>query len=343
MNVKPLVSVIIVNHNGKKWLKECLDSIKNQTVKNIEVLLVDNASVDDSIDYLNKFYPWVKIIKSRQNLGFSGGNNLGYKHSVGKYLLLINNDTKFGPDFLKEFLKVFEFSKDVGIAQSKIVLMDKPNILDSCGSYWTDTTFLYYLGNGKKAEAEIYNTPRKIFSIKGASMLIKRELVECIGLFDSDFWSYYEETDLCHRAWIAGYESWYWPYATCYHAIGGTSLKFPNSFVQFHNFKNKLLSFLKNFEKESLFCYIPVFLLLNVLIGFVWLLQGKFRGALSLYRAIWWNTINIKSTLEKRSKIQELRKHSDEDIFTRVKINPLPIYYLHLLNDKLYLYKDLIK
>lgn len=340
MNNKPLISIIIVNFNGLKWLKGCFQSLKKQTYENYQIIFVDNASKDGSVDFVRKNYPKIKIVQNEDNFGFAEGNNIGYKFSSGKYILLLNNDTDVEKDYLENFLKVFKEKPKAGIVQSKILLMKDKNIIDSCGSFWTDTTFMYYVGNGKNQDIEIYNKTRKVFSVKGASMLIKREVIEKIGLFDDDFWNYYEETDFCHRAWLAGYESWYWPYAVCYHALGGTSLTLPNNYIQYHNFKNKLMSFLKNYSGTTLLYVIPVFMFLNVLISLAWLLQGKYRHVISLYRAIWWNVKNYNFTLEKRRKIQKLRKISDRNLLKYIRKNPKPVYYFYLFRDEMNKYLD---
>lgn len=337
---KPLVSVIITNFNGVRWLKGSLDSLKKQTLKSFEVIFVDNGSTDNSVDFVKKNYPKVKIVQSDKNLGFAGGNNFGYQKAKGKYILLINNDTRVEKDFLKKFVRGFDKFPNAGIVQSKIVWMDSPNKIDSCGSYWTDTGFMYYIGNSKNAKLAKYNKPFMVFSVKGASVMIKRELIEKIGFFDETYWSYYEETDLCHRAWIAGYESWYYPEPVCRHAIGGTSLTFKNDFIQFHNFKNKLSSFIKNLETANLIKIIPVFIILNVVISLMWILQGKYKHSMSLFKAILWNLKNLRSVLKKRSFIQKNRLKTDKDIFNLVRVNPKPIYYYHLFNNNLALYND---
>ena len=100
--MKDLVSVIIVNWNGRKWLEKCLDSLRVQTYKNFEVIFVDNASTDDSVDFVEKNYPEVVILKSDRNLGFAGGNNLGIDNSKGEFILFLNNDTWVKEDFLKK-------------------------------------------------------------------------------------------------------------------------------------------------------------------------------------------------------------------------------------------------
>ncbi|MFC1649092.1 glycosyltransferase family 2 protein [Patescibacteria group bacterium] len=334
----PLVSIVIVNFNGKKWLKDCLTSVFKQTYKNYEVIFVDNNSSDESVDYVKKNYPKVKIINNHVNTGFAGGNNLGFSKSSGEYLLSINNDTKFGKHFLEKLLKSFENS-NISIAQPKIISMDSGKI-DSCGSYWTDSSFLYYIGNDKNPDLKKYNKPFPVFSIKGVALLVKREVVEKIGLFDVDFWSYYEETDLCQRAWLSGYESWYWPEATIYHAMGGTSLNFDNEFIQFHNFKNKLCSILKNFSAPELIKVLSVHVSISTMLSITWLFQGRFKHSFSLYRALAWNVLNIGKTYQKRVRVQSMRKMRDKDIFVKVKKNPRFEYYKFLFRASFADYTD---
>lgn len=336
---KSLISIIIVNYNGKKWLKNCLDSLSLQTYKRFEVILVDNASSDGSIQYVKKCYPTVRIVENKSNRGFAGGNNDGLKVAQGEYILLLNNDTTVEKKFLKNFIKAFDKIPHLGCAQSKLLLMSKPHKTDLVGSYWTDSSFLYYYGYEKDASLAKYNTPMPFFSNKGASVLIRRDLIDKYGLFDDDFWCYYEETDFCHRLWLMGYECWYWPNAICYHAGGGTSITFDNSYIQFHNFKNKLLSFFKNFETKSLIVIVPIFITLNILLSIFLLSKGRFKNSFSLYKAIWWNVIHFPGTLNKRKNVQRKRRVSDKKIFNVVKKNPKAAYYLALLNN-LNLYED---
>jgi hypothetical protein len=118
-----------------------------------------------------------------------------------------------------------------------------------------------------------------------------------------------------------------------YHAMGFTSFKVERSHIQFHNFKNKLLSFLKNFEKKTLITVIPIFVVLNVGISVIWIIQGRFRNSIAIYRGFWWNIVNLPKTLEKRKKIQALRSISDKEIFSEVEKNPRLSYYRYLFSD----------
>ena len=250
--------------------------------------------------------------------------------SKGEFILLLNNDTWVESNFLKKLIKAFDEIPKLGSVQSKIVLMNNSGKMDLCGSYWTSSSFLYYFGCFKDSSLEIYNKRMPFFSNKGASVMVRREIIEKVGLFDEDFWCYYEETDFCHRVWLSGYECWYYPMAVCHHANGGTSGRFNNEQIQFHNFKNKQLSFLKNFEAKTLVVILPVFFFMNILLSLVWILQGKFKHFLSTYKALIWNIKNIKETLKKRKIVQELRVKSDKEIFKVTKKNPRLSYYYFL-------------
>lgn len=338
--MRPLISVIVVNFNGRQWLKRCLSDLLKQNYAKVEIILVDNGSTDGSSELVKRYFPKVKLINSGRNLGFAGGNNLGIKAAKGEYLVLVNNDVTVGKNYLADLLLAFDQIPNLGMVQSKIRLMSHPKLLDTCGAYWTNSTLLYHFGNGKLQDLKKYNQPRPVFSVKGASVMVKRSVLDLVGVFDDDFWCYYEETDLCQRIWSAGFECWYWPKAELMHAAGGTSLSFPNPFIQFHNFKNKLLSMIKNFEDWRLIYILPIFLMIVFGLSWIWLIKGRFGHWWSLYRAVWWNIWQLPKTLVKRARIQALRKVSDASYLSRVQRQPKLSYYKYLLADNIAGYKD---
>lgn len=340
MYKKGFISIVTLNYNGLKWLKGYFESLSKQTYKNLEIIFVDNGSTDGSVDFVKKRYPKTVLIENKVNYAIAKGNNVGVRKAKGEYILLLNNDIKVKPSYLAELMEGFEKLSSASILQSKIVLMDKPSILDSCGQFWTDTGFVYHFGNQKNANEKRYNKPFRILSGKSASMIIKRDVIDKIGMYDDLYWGYYEETDHCHRAWIAGFETWYWPKAEVRHAFGGTTLTFQNDFLQFHNFKNKISSFIVNFEVWYLLYLFPVFLVLNMLTSFGWLLQGKYKNTFSLCKATWWNIINFRHVLGRRRKVQVTRKLSDAEIFKFVRRNPGFSYYYYLFTTDLSKYKD---
>lgn len=250
-----LVSIIIINWNGKKHLEKCLPSIKKQRYKNIELIIVDNASVDDSVFYVKKVFPKAKIIINPTNLGFSEANNIGYKKANGDYILFLNNDTDVTKDFLIELISNIEKDEKIGGAQSKILFMEKKDTLDSVGAFLTTSGYLYHYGAIKK-DSKKYNHKISLYSAKGACMIFKRAVLKKIEvegkIFDPKYFAYFEETDLCHRVWLAGYKIMYIPSSVIYHKVGGTSTKMVNSFIQFHSFKNRIRSHIKNLGTVNL-------------------------------------------------------------------------------------------
>ncbi len=337
-----LVTVIIVNFNGKEWLKGLLPNLTNQTYKNIQIIIVDNNSSDESTNYVTTCYKSIKLISCKKNEGFAAGNNMGIEKADGEYIILLNNDTWVPKDYVENFIRVFDKYPNCGIAQSKILFMNESKKIDSCGSFLTSWGFQYYIGNNKSSNLKKYNKPFKIFSVKGASMIFKKSILIKIDMFNTDYWSYYEETDLCHRALMQNYEIMYWPETYILHAIGGTSTKFPNKKIQFHNYKNKMNSLITNLETYTLFKILPKFIFLNILISFVWILRGQFGNSMSIYKAFFWILNNLRKIYLQRIRIQSNRKVNDGTLFKEYMKFPSIKYYYYLLNNNLNKYSDQI-
>ena len=338
-----LVSIIVVNWNGKHYLRACLSSLYKQNYKNIEVLLVDNASIDGSVKYVKKYFPKTKIIINKKNLGFAEPNNIGYDNSKGKYILFLNNDTRVTDNFLTELIKVLQSDKKIGGVQSKILLMDNPKKLDSVGAFLTITGFLYHYGIAKK-DSPNYDKQINIYSAKGACMMFSREVLTKVKIdgeiFDSRYFAYFEETDLCHRVWLAGYRIVFAPKSVIYHKLGGTSTLINNAFVQYHSFKNRINSYLKNFERVTLLKILPLHVFLSEVYAVLNLLRANVKLFIAIQKAIVWNIKNINETLKKRSKIQKgVRKIIDKVLLPLIKKRVKLNYYFHLFSGLEY-YED---
>jgi GT2 family glycosyltransferase len=331
-NRQLLVSIIIVNWDGLEHLQKCLPTIYRQDYKSIEVILVDNGSKDDSVEWVKRHFPQVKLLIEKKNLGFAEGNNVGFKQAKGEYILFLNNDTQVTDHFLSELIKSMMKDKALGGVQSKILFMDSPSQLDSAGSYLTNTGFLYHSGVYEKDSVK-FNTPKLIFSAKGACMCFRKDVLDKVvvsgELFDNDFFAYFEETDLCHRVWLAGYKIKYIPASIIYHKFGATSVKLRKPFVEFHSYKNRINSYIKNFDLTNLAKILSLHLLLCFALSLAFLLKGEFGIAIAIHKAIWWNILNLNSTLRKRSKVQhKIRKVKDGIILREIMVNPRIVYYL---------------
>jgi len=313
----PKVTIIIVNWNGEEVFPDCLKSLQELTYPNWELVVVDNGSLDGSENLVSnhnlKFKEYI-LIKNSKNLGFAPANNQGVKKSTGEYILLLNNDTKVTPDFLSIMVEKMERDRQIGAMQPKIYLLDLPGFLDNTGAYLTRSGFLQHWGF-KKKDGGGFDKERLIFSAKGACLLTRKSLVDKIGLFDNDFGSYFEETDFCFRVWLAGFKVLYYPKANIFHKLGATSIKMNQYFVNYHSFKNRILSLFKNLDGPHLITILLPHLLIVTGLGFYYLIKLEFRKSWMIFKAILWNLINILNSFSKRMEVQRLRKVADDDIF----------------------------
>jgi len=333
--VKGLVSIIIVNWNGVKWLPDCFGSLAQQEWKSFEIIFVDNASNDESIAWVKRHYPETKIIKNSTNLGFSHANNIGYKHVRGEYILFLNNDTRVTKTFLTELVNVLKTDNLVGGVQSKILLMDKPDTLDSVGAFLTPTGFLYHYGFGKKDSA-IYDKQIDLYTAKGACMIFRKDVLDSVAIegniFNPSYFAYFEETDMCHRIWLSGYRIVYAYKSVIRHKMGATSSSMNNAYIQYHSFKNRINSYILNLGPKELCKILPIHLSLCFCFAFLSFARFNFQLGWAVLRALWWNAKNIKKTLKTRKYIQDiLRVQSDKKIFPKIMRYPGMSYYLSFM------------
>lgn len=228
------ISLILINHNSNELLNGCLSSVKRMG-KDItfETIVVDNASTDGSIEMVKTFYPEVKLIKNLINLGFGRANNLGIQLAKGKYMLLLNNDTKLKNDALMIMASFLKNNPKAGIVTCKLVEPDD-TIQHNCRSFPLtpfDTMFgrasllsKIFPNNPITRRNTLsdwdYNFPRQVDWVSGACMMVRREVFDQIGLLDENFFMYWEDTDLCKRASDAGWQIWFTPNAEIIHYTG---------------------------------------------------------------------------------------------------------------------------
>ena len=167
---KPLVSIIILNWNGKKWLKRCLPTISKIKYKPLEVIIVNNGSTDDSGEFVKKNFPKFRLLNIKKNRGFAGANNYGIARATGKYVLLLNNDTTVTPNFVGKLVEVMENDPTIGVIQPQLRSLIKKDLIDSAVSYLTSTGFMYHFGYMKPWKEKIRQ--------KGVWIFCKRRLYD---------------------------------------------------------------------------------------------------------------------------------------------------------------------
>lgn len=312
-------SVIIANYNGKKYLEDCLGSLKRQTYKDFEVIVSDNASTDGSADYLRKYHPDIKLVENKSNLGFAGANNEALKEAQGEYILCLNNDTRLDKNCLELLHGKLISDDSIGVAFSKLLMMSEPDKLDTVGSYLSSFGFLHHVGFMEKDEGQ-YDNLKEIFSPKGVCFLIRRSLIEKIGFFDERYFSYFEESDFFWRVWLFGRTINFEPKAIVYHKIGGTCTRMASAFIDFHSFKNRIATLIKNLSFGNLVWMLPVHICICLVLSIIYLFRLRPANTGAILRAIWWNIASLGASLKKRKQVQkEIRQVSDKELFGHIK------------------------
>lgn len=309
------VLIVVLNWNGIEDTKECLISLQAQTYNNYKIAIVENGSVDNSAEELDKLStqdPNLIIIKNKRNLGFAGGVNTGIRYALDNNfdaVALFNNDAVADKNWLSELVKTLEVN-DSSISTGLLLHRDGKTI-DSTGDYYSSWGIAFPRSRGTSSN----NIPDSgfVFGSTGGSSLYKTDLFKEIGLFDETFFAYYEDADISFQTQLAGHKVYYTKDAVAYHKQGATSNKIPG-FTVYQTFKNLPLLFWKNVPTKLLFKVGFRFLLLYVLIfgnaiknGSGW---AAFKGILASIGYFW------TSALWKRFKIQHNKKVSAQYIWS---------------------------
>lgn len=285
----PKVCIVILNWNGKDITSKCLDSIKEITYPNYEVVLIDNGSNDGSQGHFKTNYQWVTFIENPKNLGFTGGNNIGIRKGLGNksdYILLLNNDTVADPSFLNELIKAGEARKDVGILNPKIYYYDHPDVLWYAGGRVSILKGMPVHFGFQKKDAGQYDTTCEVNFITGCAFLIKREVIEKIGILDENLFIYSEDLDWSLRAISSGYKGLYVPSAKIWHKEGMDSKRNSgNAFRMFLVTRNTMYVVYKHTTKFQFALFLMNFF-------FYWMinhtvkrpLKGEFKDLFGIWK-----------------------------------------------------------
>lgn len=334
---KPFVSIIIVNWNGVELLKDCLKSLEKVAYQNKEIVLVDNASADTSVSFVQKHYPKIKIIKNRENFGFAKGNNIGYAKAKGDAIMILNTDTMVEKNLVTELVKVLYSSPNIGAVQPKVIMYPQTNKIDSIGSFFSLSGILYHFGREKNPKNKLFNIPLEIYAAKGVCILFKKEALKKTGFFDEDYFAYFEETDLCHRILLAGYKIMYTPTTAIFHKGGASSTKLASSFIFYHSYKNRIYTYVKNLSIEYLLIVLPITLLIYLGVISTYILTGHFSLAWAVVKSIFWNIFHLPQILKKRSIIQrQIRRVKDRDFLPQVTKHVRISYYYYMLVNHIF-------
>jgi len=231
----PRVTVIIPNWNGAAHLPTCLESLRRQTFRDFEVIVVDNGSTDESLALLARDYPEVQVLALGENRGFAGACNAGIRAARGEFIVLLNNDTEADPQWLEEVVAAFGRHPEAGLVASKMRLFDRRDVLHTAGDYYRVDGRPGNRGVWENDQGQ-YDREEYVFSACGGSAAYRRAMLDEIGLLDEDFFYSCEDVDLAWRAQLAGWRCVYAPRAVVYHKLSATGGGVTASFYDGRNF-----------------------------------------------------------------------------------------------------------
>ena len=247
-----MVSIIIPNYNGGDLLYNCINSIyKNISIKDFEIIVVDNGSTDNSINRVKSNFQNVEIISSNSNLGYSGGCNLGATHASGKYLLFLNNDTEHSNEWIEKLVHFLDSNSKIAAVQPKILNIHNKKLFDyagGAGGFIDKFCFPFVQGrifHTLEEDHNQYNNPSRIFWASGAAFMIRSNIFKTLEGFDKVYFAYMEEIDLCWRAQAMGYKIYSVPDSFVYH-YGKQTIKENTIKSHYLNHRNSWILFFKN-------------------------------------------------------------------------------------------------
>ena len=303
-----LVSIVIVNYNGRHLLETCLDSVLTQTYQNKEVFLVDNGSTDGSVEFLKEHYPQAQLMVNDRNLGFSSAVNQGIQASKGEFVAVLNNDTKVAPSWIGSLVTVIQENPRIGSCASKQLDFYRPDVIDSAGILLARGGYAFGRGHGEQDRGQ-FDAVVEVFGAAGASAFYRRRMLEEIGLFDDDYFAYNEEFDLSLRAQLYGWKCLYAPSAVIYHMGGESRAKHDQKFLIYYMECNRLLTIIKNYPAAMFFYFLPYLLKYELDIFYRLLLRFEIQPIVARVDVL----RMLPRMLKKRTKIQRERSISDQE------------------------------
>jgi GT2 family glycosyltransferase len=275
-----VLSVLLVNYNDRENLSRCLDSLKSH-IRDIphEIIVVDNDSSDGSQEFIRESHPDVKLILSRENIGFARANNLGLQECRGEFILLLNTDTVVMPDAIDILMEAIRSSPGLGAVGPALFLKEK-NYQVSFGrrvSFWPELLQKGFLNHFYRIKLRFFPKPRTVGWLSAACLLAKHSVLKNVGYFDENFFLYFEDIDLCVRIRKSGYDLLFQPRAKVSH-IGGATTSNMKWLSRFHYRKSQLYFYRKHNSRAAQFM-LRSYLWLSFMLN---LLSGHLRGAKDL-------------------------------------------------------------
>lgn len=287
--LSPLVSVVIANWNGRGHLKRCLEALARQTLRDFQVVVVDNGSTDGSVEMVAAAFAGVRVIQNGKNLGFAAANNVGIRATDGLFVATLNNDTEPRADWLERLVEPALGDDTVGMVASRMLFADRPDMVNSAGIAMDRAGIAWDRMGGEPDRGG--DRVEEVFGPCAGAALYRRAMLDRIGLFDEDFFAYLEDVDLAWRARLAGWKCLYTPAAVVIHAHSATGVE-GSPFKSYHLGRNKVWCIVKNYPAPQLYAMLPVMLAYDLAaVGYGIVarrdlagLKGRFAGLAGLPR-----------------------------------------------------------
>ena len=312
-NMKPLISIIILNYNAGNLLIDCVSSIEKSAYTNFEIILVDNVSKDNSHKKCKEKFPTIKLIENNKNLGYCEGNNVGLRMARGEYVVILNPDTIVDNNWLDELLKAYENNGE-GLYQPKFLATSDNSMLLSTGQMIQLFGFGYSRSKGNKDE-NLFEQIEQIDYASGTCLFTSKEILKKIGLFDPFLFAFHDDLELCWRAALNRIKSFYVPKSIVYHPIEGTSFKWsPLKFKLME--RNRKYCLLTLYDRSTFFKMLPALIIVDITVFFFYLSKGlikmKILADLEILK-------NLKIINKKYSENQKIKNVSDKEIIDLFK------------------------
>jgi hypothetical protein len=305
----PEVTIMVLNYNGKEHIDRCLDSIFKMDYPQFNVVVIDNASNDGSVDFVKERYPQVKTLEYPKNHGFAKAYNIALQETRSQFVVLINNDVIVEPEWLSRLMPYIANDKDISAVTPKMLFVQNRKVINAAGGTCDIYGSGWNRGNGEVDSGQ-YERVEEVFYANGAAIVISRKAWEDVGSFDEDYFLYGEDLDWCWRARLKGYRILYVPSSRIYHKWHASS----GEMIPFLE-RHWLTTAFKNYDSKTLAKLGPKLLALKTLTGVWLLLNGRsIREKLAVFDGFFWNLNELRKTWKKRLSVQASRKIDDEEI-----------------------------
>jgi len=315
-----LVSVIIPHYNGIKLLRDCLASLSETSYPRFEIIVVDNASTDESMSMVQQEFKDVKIVQLSSNKGYAGGCNAGIVTSEkSDYIVLFNNDATADKNWLKYLVEKMESDKSISACQPKILSAKNKNVFDYSGAAGgLLDRYAYPFARGRiiatiENDENQYDSQTELFWASGTACILRNSTLKEVGLLDERFFAHMEEIDLCWRMQLMGNKIRYVPESRVYHKSAAT-LSSDSFKKKYLNHRNSMLMMLKNYSLSNLVKLFPARVIIDLMAMVYSLIVLDINRFNAILAALFWIILHPVYILKERAKVQERRLVSDKEI-----------------------------